>query len=847
MLGQVIQRYKIHEKIGDGGMGVVYKAEDTQLHRMVALKFLPKELSSDPVANENLFREARAASALDHPNICTIHEIGETDDGQPFICMAYYGGETLAAKIEKGSLTISSVIECVTQVAKGLQKAHEGGIVHRDIKPANIVVTDDGIIKILDFGLASIASWKFITQRGSTVGTATYMSPEQIRGEQIDCRSDIWSLGICFYEMITGKPPFEGDYEPALMYAILNDEPGQFPNLQPQRSMQIRSAELERVQRVIRKCLEKRQDDRYQSMHEFLLDLGATPTPDLHDVPQQVRQESRYSAPVRWSIGVVLVIAIVGVVFLLSRQFSSHQPELKRKSIAVLPFKNLDDNREDEYFSDGMTEDVITRLSRFGDLTVISRTSVMQYKNTTKSIPEIARELNVGTILEGSVRRSGDNVRIVSQLIDANTDTHIWSETYDRRLKDVFLIQGDVAQKIAQALKVTLRSDGSIPSPERKEGNITAYEYYLKGREYYYRFNKSDNEYAVAQFKRALELEPSYAAALAGLADAYAQRVAKFGFSPAWVDSSIALSTKAVALDGDLAEAHKALALSYSGKGWHRKSAQAYAKSVELNPNYFTAVNNLGVEYLFMGEYDTALNWFKKSIPLNPTFAFLYYTVAGTYSNLEEYEKANAWFKKCLEIQPDFQYVHSGEAIGYLRQGNNQRAFNEAEQILKVTPNDIEGLTLAGWSKLFGGNYVQSISYFEKAWLIDSINSYWYGTGRTTNTAFGFIYKRLGQTDNAKKMFLRSRLLDQAQLEHQNEWYTIRYDLALISAQEGKKTEAYRWLREAFNLGWRDYLLAERDPLLEDLRGDPEFKRILSDVHARVLQMRKRADIIDND
>jgi len=847
MNGQTIARYKILEKLGDGGMGVVFKAEDTQLHRTVALKFLPKELACDLTAQEQLFHEAQTASALDHPNICTIYEVGKTEDGQPFICMAYYSGETLTKRIEKGSLRVQEAIEISVQTARGLQKAHEAGIIHRDIKPANMILTNDGFIKIIDFGLANVGTWKRITRKGATIGTAAYMSPEQIRGERIDYRSDIWSLGVCLYEMLTGKIPFEGDYEPALMYSILNDDPQRFINISPQVTGQFGSVEMRQIEGIVKKCLEKKPEDRYQTMAELILDITHLQSKAHEAVLPPVQTKKRFFQNMHRIVWILIVVVILGIFSILSMNSFFSKPELKRKSIAVLPFKNLDNNQDDEYFSDGITEDVITQISRFGDLTVISRTSVMQYKNTKKTIPEIARELNVGTILEGSVRRLGNRVRIVSQLIDVGTDTHIWSETYDRQLRDVFLIQSDVAQKISQALKVTLRSEGFKPVPERSAGNITAYEHYLRGREYYYRFNKSDNEFAVSQFKMALDLEPNYAAALAGLADAYAQRVAKFGFPPEWVDSAITISNKAISIDVNLAEAHKALGLAYSGKGWHHRAAQSYQQAVELNPNYLTAVNNLGVEYSFMGEFDNALIWFKKSLPLNPTFPFSYYTVGGSYSNLDDYEKAREWFNKCIELQPDFQYVHAGEAVMYLRQGDYQHSFIEAKQILAVVPDDLEALTLAGWSKLFNGEYTQAKSFFEKALTIDTTGTYWYGIGRSSSTALGFINLQLGQEDNARKMFQRSRRLDQIQLDQQSEWYTIRYDLALINAQEGNKIEAYRWLRKAIDVGWRDYHLGQQDPLLKSLQGDDEFKQMISGVQASIRDMRKRWDKLEKE
>jgi TolB-like protein/Flp pilus assembly protein TadD len=544
---------------------------------------------------------------------------------------------------------------------------------------------------------------------------------------------------------------------------------------------------------------------------------------------------------------VAILLALAGILAVVLMPSLVETPPLNKKSIAVLPFDNLDGQPENEYFSNGITEDVITELSKFGDLTVISRTSVMQYKNSKKSLREIGKELNVGTILEGSVRRSGDRIRITSQLIDVQTDTHIWSETYDRQLRDVFLIQNDVAQKITQALKATLRSEGVKPEPERQTGDITAYEYYLKAREYYYRFNSKDNELAIQQFKKSLELEPNYAAALAGLADSYAQRVAKFGFPPHWVDSAIALSNKAISIDARSSEAHKALALAYSGKGWHRRSTLSYQHAVELNPNYLTAVNNLGVEYAFMGILDSAMYWFKKSIPLNPTFPYSYYTVGGIYAALDDTAEARLWYEKCEQLQPDFQYIRSGWAMFYAREGNDAAAFAEAKRILSVAPNDLEALTIAGWSRIFAGDNNAAKEFLQKAMAIDSTGTFWYAMGRSSSTALGYICLESGQRDEARSMFERSRRLDQIQIDNKSEWYPIRYDLAMVSAMEGKFDEAYDWLQKAINLGWRDYHLAERDPLLKPIRESDKFKRMMSAVRASIRDTRSKIEKYAND
>jgi serine/threonine protein kinase/tetratricopeptide (TPR) repeat protein len=844
MIGNVISHYKILEKVGEGGMGIVYKAQDLDLDRLVALKFLPPEVSRDPDAKHRFIEEAKTISKLQHENICTVHEINQTPDGQLFICMTYYCGELLSAMIGRGPFTTREGCSIAIQIAQGLQHAHESNIIHGDMKPENVIVTANGVVKIFDFGLARLGKFKPVIRKGENVGTAPYMSPEQVRGELLDSRSDVWSLGVCMYEMLTGKLPFVGDYEPALLYSITTDEPKGFNTFRPETSEE---TELQRLKRIVYKCLNKNPEDRYRTMSELIADLRPVQT-DQHELVslpfEQHRNFYHYVKRFYWA---AIFLVMAGILAVVVVPLLVKSPPVSKKSIAVLPFDNLDGHSENEYFSNGITEDVITELSKIGDLTVVSRTSVMQYKNSKKSIREIGKELNVGTILEGSVRRSGDRLRITSQLIDVQSDTHIWSETYDRQLRDVFLIQNDVAQKITQALKVTLRSDGVTPVPERQVGDITAYEYYLKAREYYYRFDSADNELAIGQFKKSIELEPNYAAALAGLADSYAQRVAKFGFSPEWIDSAITLSNKAISIDARSSEAYKALALGYSGKGWHRRSVLAYHHAVDLNPNYLTAVNNLGVEYAFMGILDSAMYWFRKSLPLNPAFPYSYYTVGGVYSALDDIANARLWFEKCEKLQPDFQYIHSGWATLYLREGDNARAFSEAMRILSVAPNDIEGLTVAGWSKLFAGENNQAKEFFKRAVKIDSTGTFWYGMGRSSSTALGYIYLESGQRDEAQNMFERSRRLDQIQIDNQSEWFTIRYDLAIVGVMEGKFEEAYDWLQKAIDLGWRDYHLAERDPLMKPIGESDKFKRMMSAVRSSIKETRARIDKFNNN
>jgi len=395
MIDKLISHYKIIEELGRGGMGVVYKAEDTKLKRNVALKFLPPELTRDPEARQRFIHEAQAASSLDHNNVCTIYEIDETEEGQTLIAMACYEGETLKGKIQRGSLKIEEAIDIAIQVVQGLTKAHERGIVHRDIKPGNILITEDGVVKIIDFGLAKLAGRVKITKTGTTIGTVAYMSPEQSRGQEVDHRTDIWSLGVILYEMVTGQLPFKGEYEQAVVYSIMNEEPEPISGMDTE------------CERIIRKALTKSSEERYQYVEEILADLKS--------LRKKIEAE------------------------ILEKQFRKTKP---KPSIAVLYFRNMSADPEQEFFCEGMAEEIINSLTQIKDLQVAARTSAFTFKGREADIREIGRKLNVDKILEGSVRKVGNRLRIMAQLINVEDGYHLWcnfNNYFYRFPKDYFI------------------------------------------------------------------------------------------------------------------------------------------------------------------------------------------------------------------------------------------------------------------------------------------------------------------------------------------------------------------------------------------------------------------------
>ena len=541
--GTRLGQYEIASLIGGGGMGLVYKAQDTRLKRLVALKLLLPELTRDETAKQRFLQEAQAASALDHPNICTIHEINETPDGQFYLVMAYYEGETLKEKIEHGPLPITDAIDAAVQVGQGLAKAHEAGITHRDIKPANLMLTADGTVKILDFGLAKLAGAEGITQTGTALGTVAYMSPEQLRGQEVDQRSDIWSLGVVTYEMVAGQRPFKGEQLQAVSVGILQSQPAP-----PTGSRTGVPLELERV---VDRALAKAVADRYQTVADLLS--------ELRTVKRALDSGATAAAGAEKAV----------------------------PSIAVLPFSNMSPDPEQEYFCDGIAEELIDALARLEGLRVVARTSAFQFKGQALDVGEIGKRLKVGTVLEGSVRKAGNRLRINAQLINTSDGYHLWSERYDRQMDDVFAVQDEIARSVVEKLKVKLLGEHEAPVIKRPTDNLEAYNLFLKGRYYFSKLTKEALTRSLECFTQALAKEPTYAQAHAGVAVAQTVRAVYGGaVSREVMPSAKEAALKALALDETVADAHMALGsvLHYYDWDWLGAEHQ-YRRALELNPS----------------------------------------------------------------------------------------------------------------------------------------------------------------------------------------------------------------------------------------------------------------------
>lgn len=664
MIGQNILHYRIERKLGEGGMGEVFLAVDTTLDRPVALKFLPRHFSSNPEARTRFQREAKALAALNHPNIVSVHEVGEFD-GQPFIAMEYVEGQSLKTLIASGNIPMESAVGMMAQASDGLAAAHKRDIIHRDIKSENLFLSSEGRLKIMDFGLSTWQGVTKLTAEGSTLGTRAYMSPEQSMGGTVDHRSDLWSLGVIFYELITGRLPFTGEHDAAIAYSI--------SSVAPEPLARYKAGVSPELQRIASKCLAKNPDERYQSSADLKADLlawrssSSVPTAGLA-APSGTTRRPR--AALAWALSLA-ILAILAVFTWKSFQTETKEVETGRKMLAVLPFQNLG-AEDQEYFADGMTEEITSRLVAVSGLGVISRTSVMQYKATKKTLREIGRELGVNYVLEGTVRwdRAGDKdvVRITPQLIRVEDDTHLWADQFDRPLDGVFAIQTDIAERVVAALDVALLEPERQALASHPTENPDAHNYYLRGLELFDRSTKpQDWTNAVKMYEKAIAADTQYALAYASLSIAES-RIYFASLEPSEADRTRAreAAERALRLNPNLPQAHLAMGYyHYWGLRDFDAALKDFALAEKGQPNNSDLQEAIGLVKRRKGLWSESYEKLKRSMELDPMSVSKRVTCSETAGLMRRYREADEILSQGIAMYPDQVVFYS--QLGALR------------------------------------------------------------------------------------------------------------------------------------------------------------------------------------
>ena len=789
MIGKTIAHYNIVGKLGQGGMGEVYLAEDTHLDRQVALKFLPAHYASDPGALARFEREAKSAAALQHPHIITVFEVGQ-HGGRPFIAMEYIDGDRLSDLIERKDLSIEHAVEIAVQVCDGLDEAHRAGIIHRDIKPDNILLDKAGRVKLTDFGLATSTGMTRITQEGFTVGTLQYMSPEQTGGAVLDARSDLFSFGAILYEMVTGQLAFRGESAAAIVSAVSSQTPqplSRFNNQAP--------PELERI---VFKALSKDRATRYQSAADMLADLrqlratlAGSSTP-YSSSGVLAKLKSRARLPVI-AVAVVAVV-VIGIFVWRTGRDQPVEPtpvaptspaQADKPSVAVLPLDNLSRDPDEEYFADGMTEMLITSLAQIGGLRVTSRTSVMQYKGTTKSIPEIASELGVTTIVEGSVMRVGDQVRVTAQLIDAVSDEHLWAQNYDRDMKDVLSLQSEVARAVANAVAVRLSPEESVRLAASSAVDPRALDEYLKGRFLWSRRTEEAVREALAHFRAAVDLAPDFALGHAGMADAH---IVAAGYN--WMEprqaAPIALEAaeKALALDPMAGEPHASRGdLAYHVEHDFALAARELDRALALSPSYATAYYWRAEVSIVDGRTEEAIQLLRRAIeldPLNPFPNFLLAFAQGLAGRLDEAERG---YRRVLEFSPGYSMAWGALVRLDITRGKTTEALATAHRAVEENPSASNLATLG--------------------------------------VALGLA----GKTNEARSILARLRDLGRQR-------WVSPYEFARVEAALGDRAAALADLRAAIEARdfWMPELKVHVDIEFQNFVGDPEFEKLIDGI-----------------
>ena len=726
-------KYKIIDEIGRGGMGVVYKAKDIRLDRTVALKFLPPGIAYDKEAKKRFIQEAKAATRLDHTNICTIYEIGDTEEKHLFIAMPYYMGESLKERIGQKPLEIEEAVSITKQISEGLSRAHKKGIIHRDIKPANIMFTEEGVVKIVDFGIAKLGGEARLTQTGSTIGTTAYMSPEQTQGDEVDSRSDIWSLGVVLYEMLTGQLPFIGEQIQSMVYSIINKEPDSVTS--------IREDIPRHIEQIVLRALEKDPEKRYQSVEELKQELQAPPSATYDEV---------------------------------------------EKSIVVLPFENLCPDKDQEYFCDGITEEIIADLSKIHTLRVISRTSSMMLKGTKKSMKTISRELGIRYALEGSVRKAANNLRITAQLIDAKNDVHLWADKYSGTLDDVFEIQEKVSRSIVDMLQITLNPEEEKQIGRKSIDNPQVYDWYLRARNLIWTFTEESLDQALNLAEQGIELIGENDLLLYVKGETILQYVNTLFKDP---DDYPNLLENA------------------------RRNAQ---RALELNPGSSLAHQLLGCVGMNTADPHKMVFHFHRSHQLDPNlvdtlFGLGYIRAAGGWG----IESAAQYIEKAIKLDPFTPIINSSLGWVYWFKGEFQKAVDEfRDWRLALEKCNSTWQIFIAWINAYAGNNVEAFRLIDR--LIDKNPDHLLSVA-------GAALKYALQRDKAKAIAAITEKLKKAA------WWDDAWPLLMadIYAILDERKDVFHWLERAIDSGIANVPFLMSNPFMANLHNEKKFKELI--------------------
>jgi eukaryotic-like serine/threonine-protein kinase len=766
MTERTIGRYRLLEKLGEGGMGEVYRALDTQLERTVALKLLAPHALGDEENHARFAREAKASAVIDDPHVCQVFEIGEAD-GQPYISMAFIEGPTLKDRIAERPLRLGEALDYAIQAGEGLKAAHTRGIVHRDVKSANLMVSLQGQVKVMDFGLAQFNGQSMLTKPGTMLGTVSYMAPEVAQGRAADRRSDIWSLGVVLYEMLTGRLPFEGANDQSVLYAAISTDHEPVTALRAGIPME--------VDRILGKALAKDPDDRYQYIDELLVDLRAlrravdSGKAGVAPAARRSRKRVWYAAVA----GVLVLFAGAGLYWGLNREGAAREAA---ESIAVLPLRNLSGDHEQEYFADGITEALITDLSKISALRVTSQRSVMQYKEARKPLPEIARELGVRTILEGSVIREGTRVRVTAQLIEAATDRNLWAESYERELSSVMILQGEIARAVASGVKVQLRPEDEQRFNRTREVNPATYEAYLKGMFYLNKGASYDHAKGMEYLHKAVALDPADAQAYAGLALGY-------------VEESHGAEAK-----GDSLTRAKAAAL----------------RAVKLDPSQAEAWAALGfIQGYWEWDWDNAFRSVDRALEANPSLPIAYYHRSWFHFLFDRMDLAIEDHIRAQRLDP-FNPMHTGWlAELYRANGQKDKAREELDRVFAMSPDYPPGHFIVGLMHMDEGKHDEAIASMQKA----------AERGKGFRWALGIAYARAGREEQARQIL---RELQSAKPAPWEAFWLMSCHAAL-----GEYDEAFRWLAWKPHHSWVAWVRVLKWGAFDELRKDPRMAESL--------------------